>query len=57
VLLLPIEPAEIESNKRSAVAVFDTRATTYRGPIKMNRGGRNTTMSETQAGKRIGDCR
>lgn len=56
-LLLPIEPTEIESNKRSAVAVFDTKATTYRGTIKMNMGGKNMTMSEAQAGKRIGDCR
>jgi hypothetical protein len=43
-------------NRGSAVAVFDTRATTYRGTIKMNMGGKNMTMSETQAGKRIGDC-
>jgi hypothetical protein len=56
-LLLPTEPTEIESNKRSAVAVFDTKATTYRGTIKMNMGGKNMTMSEAQAGKRIGDCR
>jgi hypothetical protein len=44
-------------NRGSAVAVFDTKATTYRGTIKMNMGGKNMTMSETQAGKRIGDCR
>ena len=43
-------------NRGSAVAVFDTRVTTYRGTIKMNMGGKNMTMSETQAGKRIGDC-
>jgi hypothetical protein len=43
-------------NRGSAVAVFDTRATTYRGTIKMNMGGKNMTMSETQAGKRTGDC-
>ena len=44
-------------NRGSAVAVFDTKTTTYRGTIKMNMGGKNMTMSETQAGKRIGDCR
>lgn len=44
-------------NRGSAVAVFDTRSTSYRGIIKMNMGGKNMTMSETQAGKRIGDCR
>lgn len=44
-------------NRGSAVAVFDTKITTYRGTIKMNLGGKNMTMSETQAGKRIGDCR
>ena len=43
-------------NKGSAVAVFDTTATTYRGSIKMNMGGKNMTMSETQIGKRIGEC-
>ena len=44
-------------NKGSAVGVFDTKGTSYRGTIKMNMGGKNMTMSETQAGKRIGDCR
>jgi hypothetical protein len=44
-------------NRGSAVAVFDTKATTFRGTIKMNMGGKNMTMSEMQAGKRIGDCR
>jgi hypothetical protein len=43
-------------NKGSAVAVFETTAITYRGSIEMNMGGKNMTMSETQAGKRIGDC-
>jgi hypothetical protein len=43
-------------NKGSAVAVFETTATTYRGSINMNMGGKNMTMSETQAGKRIGNC-
>ena len=44
-------------NKGSAVAVFETTATSYRGTIKMNMGGKNMTMSETQVGKRLGDCR
>ena len=43
-------------NRGSAVAVFDTRAAAYRGTIRMNMGGKNMTMSETQVGKRIGDC-
>jgi hypothetical protein len=43
-------------NRGSAVAVFDTTSTAYRGTIKMNMGGKNMTMSETQIGKRIGDC-
>ena len=43
-------------NMGSAVAVFETSGTAYRGTIKMNMGGKNMTMSETQAGKRIGDC-
>lgn len=43
-------------NMGSAVAVFETTGTTYRGSIKMNMGGKNMTMSETQVGKRIGDC-
>lgn len=43
-------------NRGSAVAVFDTTSTAYRGTIKMNMGGKNMTMSETQVGRRIGDC-
>jgi hypothetical protein len=43
-------------NKGSAVGVFETASTAYRGTIKMNMGGKNMTMSETQVGKRIGDC-
>ena len=39
-----------------AVGVFDLAATTYRGIIKMNMGGKNMTMSETQRGRRVGDC-
>ncbi|HTT37198.1 MAG TPA: DUF3617 family protein [Burkholderiales bacterium] len=44
-------------NKGSAVAVFDTAATSYHGTIQMNMGGKNMTMSEAQAATRIGDCR
>src|SRR5712692_5990119 len=40
-------------NRGRAVALFETTATTYRGSIKMNMGGKNMTMSETQIGKRI----
>jgi hypothetical protein len=43
-------------NMGNAVALFETSGTAYRGTIKMNMGGKNMTMSETQAGKRIGDC-
>lgn len=43
-------------NKGSAVAMFQTTGKTYGGSIKMNMGGKNMTMSETQAGKLIGDC-
>ena len=44
-------------NRGSAVAVFDTRQDSYRGTIRMNMGGKNMTMAETQEGKRTGDCR
>lgn len=43
-------------NRGSAVASFDMTATTYRGTITMNMGGKNMTMSETQIGRRIRDC-
>jgi hypothetical protein len=44
------------ANRGSAVAVFDTTRTTYRGTIKMNMGAKNMTMAETQVGRRIADC-
>ena len=44
-------------NKGSAVALFDTTDSAYNGSIKMNMGGKNMTMSETQIGKKIGGCR
>ena len=44
-------------NRGSAVGVFDTTRTTFRGTIRMDMGGKNMTMSETQTGKRTGDCR
>ena len=43
-------------NRGSAVAVFDITNTAYRGIIMMNMGGKNMTMSETQTGRRVGDC-
>ena len=43
-------------NRGSAVGVFETTGSAYRGSIQMNMGGKNMTMSETQAGKRIGNC-
>jgi hypothetical protein len=44
-------------NRGSAVGVFDTKGTSYRGTIRMSPDGKNMTRSETQAGKRIGNCR
>ncbi len=44
-------------NRGSAFALFTTTDNGYRGIIKMNMGGKNMTMSETQVGKRIGECR
>jgi hypothetical protein len=43
-------------NRGTAVAVFDTTPTTYHGTIKMNMGGKNMTMTEIQAGRRIAEC-
>jgi hypothetical protein len=43
-------------NMGSAVGAFGLTGTAYRGSIKMNMGGKNMTMSETQVGRRIGDC-
>ena len=43
-------------DRGSAVGVFDTRGTSYRGTIRMSPDGKNMTRSETQAGKRIGNC-
>ena len=43
-------------NKGSAVAVFDTREGSFRGTIRMNMGGKNMTMSETQSARRTGNC-
>jgi hypothetical protein len=44
-------------NRGSAVALFDLASDQYRGTIKMNMGGKNMTMSESQIGRRVGDCR
>ena len=43
-------------NRASAVGVFDTKAASYRGTIRMSPDGKSMTRSETQAGKRIGNC-
>jgi len=43
-------------NMGSAVGVFDFTGSAYRGSIEMNMGGKNMIMSETQVGKRIGEC-
>jgi hypothetical protein len=43
-------------NRGSAVAVFEIKDVAYHGVINMNMGGKNMTMTEMQAGKRIGDC-
>ena len=43
-------------NRGSAFASFDVGKAAYRGTIKMNMGGKNMTMAESQAGKRVGDC-
>jgi len=43
-------------NAPSAVGAFDLAATSYRGVITMNMGGKNMTMSERQRGRRIGAC-
>jgi hypothetical protein len=44
-------------NKGSAVGMFELAPSAYRGVIDMNMGGKNMTMSETQVGRRTGDCR
>ena len=43
-------------NRGYAIAAFDVRQNSYRGTIKMNMGGKNMTMSETQVGSRTGNC-
>lgn len=44
-------------NRGSATGEFELWENSYRGTINMNMGGKNMTMSETQAGRRIGECR
>lgn len=44
-------------NRGSAQAAFQTTDMSYRGSIRMNMGGKNMTLSETQAGRKIGSCR
>jgi hypothetical protein len=43
-------------NRGRATGVFDIQPRSYRGTITMNMGGKNMTMSETQAATRTGDC-
>lgn len=43
-------------NRGTAVAVFHTTRNAYHGAISMNMGGKNMTMAEVQAGKRIAEC-
>jgi uncharacterized protein DUF3617 len=43
-------------NAPSAAGAFDLAATSYRGVITMDMGGKNMTMSERQRGRRIGAC-
>ena len=44
------------ANAASAEGDFETTATSYRGTISMQMGGKNMTMSETQAAVRVGAC-
>jgi hypothetical protein len=44
-------------NRGSAIGEFELGEKSYGGTIKMNMGGKNMTMSETQVGRRIGECR
>jgi uncharacterized protein DUF3617 len=43
-------------NAASAEAEFETTPVSYRGVIRMQMGGKNMTMSETQVAVRVGDC-
>ncbi len=43
-------------NRGSALAQFQLGDTTFRGTIRMNMGGKNMTMSESQSGRRLGQC-
>ena len=43
-------------NTPSATGAFELTATSYRGVINMNMGGKNMTMSERQRGRRVGAC-
>lgn len=43
-------------NRGYAKAHFETNSTGYRGRIDMNMGGKNMTMTETQIGRRLGEC-
>ena len=43
-------------NTPFATGAFELAATSYRGVITMNMGGKNMTMSERQRGRRVGAC-
>ena len=43
-------------NAAKAAARFETRGDAFEGRIEMNMGGKNMTMTESQRGRRVGDC-
>jgi hypothetical protein len=43
-------------NAAVASATYELAAETFRGRIRMTLGGKNMTMTETQTGRRVGDC-
>jgi uncharacterized protein DUF3617 len=44
-------------NAAIATAQYHLAAEAFEGRIRMKLGGKNMTMTETQSGRRIGDCR
>ncbi len=44
------------SNTARALAVYTLAGDAFRGRVTMRMGGKNMTMAETQAGRRVGDC-
>ena len=43
-------------NAAEGFATYTLGAETFEGTIVMKMGGKNMTMTETQKGKRVGDC-